>query len=215
MSVSIWNSEAEYRFLNASLFSRAFRLSSGMMRRRWSIGLRSSRRDSGRLLKACICRVTMACFSGERLLNVLHIWLRRARSAAGNLSKRSRRWRRLACCWGGSFSRTCSRFSGGMAIRRSTGLPGLANFGAPPALGASGDLAAGDFGAAPGRTSLRGGGGGLAGLGPAVWAHIPTAAISSAIPTAWQRRFIRLELRVRAIRTDVPAELVQIGRANV
>src|ERR1035441_933259 len=135
----------------------------------------------------------MACFSGERLLNVLHIWLRRARSAAGNLSKRSRRWRRLACCWGGSFSRTCSRFSGGMTIRRSTGLPGLANFGAPPALGAWGFLAAGVLAAAPGRTSLRGGGGGLGGLeafGPAVWAHIPAAAISSRTPAAWQRSFI-------------------------
>src|ERR1017187_8978660 len=96
-----------------------------------------------------------------------------------------------------------------MAISRSTGLPGLPNRGAPPFLGACGFPAAGGFTAPPGRATLRGGGGALAGLGPAVWAHIPTAAISSAIPTAWQRRFIRLELRVRAIGTDVPAELVQ------
>src|ERR1019366_3164618 len=96
-----------------------------------------------------------------------------------------------------------------MAISRSTGLPGLPNRGAPPFLGACGFPAAGGFTAPPGRATLRGGGGALAGLGPAFWAHIPTAAISSATATAWQLCLIGLELRVRAIRAHVMAELAQ------
>src|ERR1035438_7727054 len=95
MSASICHSDAENRSLNAWLFSSSSRLSAGIRRKRCSTGFRSSRRASGKLLNACICRVTMACFSGGRLLNVFHIWFSRARSAAGSLSYRSSRSRRL------------------------------------------------------------------------------------------------------------------------
>ena len=195
-----------------SLVKNVFRRSSGISRRRCSTGLSTSRRSSGRLLKACICRVTIACFSGGRLLNVFHIWFSRARCRRGQLVEAIQALPEVFLLLRRQFFENLLallRRHRHQALHR---IAGVAQALCAAAFRVPRGSAAGDL--APRRPkSLRGGGGALcalAGLGSAaLWAHIATAAVSSRTPNNLGVAFHRLKFRAGRLRAHVLAELDQ------